>query len=586
LVAPYLMAVTVTLLVSGSLLLPLRRTPDVVAAMVNALLLAVWPLASAMRLLDVDAAPFWRQMEWSMIAVLPFTWALYVLHYTGHYKRAAGHLYVWVALFPLLSMILLFTDGIHHSIWSPWVWQLPYPHSLHSFGPGLVWVIANSFVGTLISSVMLARMYARVRGVYRRQVLFLALATWFPWAGLAIDLVGWQIIPGFSFTPYALMFAVLAAAWNVARFRIGDIVPVAREVVIDGLQDAVIVLDTQDRVIDYNHAALQIFPALQKVGTGQPIHSIWPDLPFRVDEGVKPRDSCQWEREGSIYDVVTSPLLDDRHQVFCRVVVLRNISELMAAQAALQEAHDRLEARVQERTAALTRANQELEREIGQRRRAERVLRDNEAQLRASLRGKEVLLKEIHHRVKNNMQVISSLLSLAAAGVHDAESQQVFQESQNRIRSMGLIHEKLYQSHDLAHVDLRDYIESLTSYLFRSYSNQSANITLELEVAEVYLNIDAAVPCGLILNELVSNALKHAFPQQQTGRIRVRFRKDYERRCTLEVSDNGVGLPDGAFGAGDTLGLRLVDTLVSQLDGEVQVDSSLGARFVITFISQ
>ncbi|NLG49114.1 MAG: PAS domain-containing protein, partial [Chloroflexi bacterium] len=361
----------------------LRGLAEKVTAAVNALVVAVWSLAGAMQRVAPDAVYSWKLVEWAAIAVLPCTWMLYVLRYTGYKNRLTSRRWGWLVLSPLSSVVLLVTDRYHHLIWSPWTWQLPYLNSSRSLGPGLLWVAANSLLATLLCFLMLARVYARVRGVFRHQVSCLTLATWLPWLGLALDLLGWEFWPGVSALPYMLMFALLAAAWNVARFRFGDIVPVARELVIDGLQDAVLVLDTQHRVVDYNNAALSLFPALQRVGTGQLVPSIWPDLPFQVDRLAKTRQSYQWKRNGSTYDVAISPLLDDRQQAFCWVVVLRDISELMAAQAALQEAHDRLELNVNERTAELMHANAELEREIEQRQRAAAARRASEARYRS-----------------------------------------------------------------------------------------------------------------------------------------------------------------------------------------------------------
>jgi two-component sensor histidine kinase len=241
-----------------------------------------------------------------------------------------------------------------------------------------------------------------------------------------------------------------------------------------------------------------------------------------------------------------------------------------------------------------------------------------EAQIQASLKEKEVLLKEIHHRVKNNLQIISSLLNLQTDYVDDAQTSKALQDSQHRIRSMALIHEKLYRSRDLAHVDLAEYVQNLAAYLFRVYDANAEGVTLTIKGKGVFLDIDAAVPCGLIVNELISNSLKHAFspggdrstlawppgqagkdrPAGQTGQIRIELRQD-DRQLTVMVSDNGVGLPpDFDFRHTSSLGLQLVNMLVTQLDGTIELDGSHfgppsshpdlpgragGTTFIITF---
>jgi PAS domain S-box-containing protein len=207
-----------------------------------------------------------------------------------------------------------------------------------------------------------------------------------------------------------------------------------------------------------------------------------------------------------------------------------------------------------------------------------------EAQIKASLQEKEILLQEIHHRVKNNLQIIASLLNLQSGYTEDPQTQEAFRESQNRIRSMALIHEKLYRSENLARIDLGDYVHELAAFLFRSQGARHRGIIPNIQAERIFLDIDTAVPCGLILNELVSNTLKHAFPNGRPGKVWIEFRADEPDQLILMVADNGVGLPPGLdFRQTDSLGLQLVNTLVDQLGGIITLQSHHGARFKITF---
>jgi PAS domain S-box-containing protein len=207
-----------------------------------------------------------------------------------------------------------------------------------------------------------------------------------------------------------------------------------------------------------------------------------------------------------------------------------------------------------------------------------------EERITASLREKEVLLKEIHHRVKNNLQVISSLLRLQSRSIDDQDILEIFTESQHRVRSMALIHEKLYRSHDLARVDFGSYIQDLASFLFRSYRAERGAVRLSVDADGVSLPIDTAVPCGLIINELISNSLKHAFADGREGEIRVSLVAEQEQRIRLAVSDNGVGFPEDVdFRRTPSLGLQLVNTLVDQLDAEIELYNGEGTRFEIAF---
>jgi PAS domain S-box-containing protein len=210
--------------------------------------------------------------------------------------------------------------------------------------------------------------------------------------------------------------------------------------------------------------------------------------------------------------------------------------------------------------------------------------KEAEAQIQASLREKEVLLKEIHHRVKNNLQVTSSLLRLQGAHIQDPRAREMFADSQHRIRSMALVHEKLYQSSDLSRIHFGDYARSLAGLLFRSYGMEQGRVVLEVEGDEVFLSVETAVPCGLILNELLSNSLKHAFPDGRRGRMVVRLERHGDGRLRFTVTDDGVGLPDALdLVATETLGLQLVRTLAQQLEGTLIVRREKGAAFEIDF---
>ena len=207
-----------------------------------------------------------------------------------------------------------------------------------------------------------------------------------------------------------------------------------------------------------------------------------------------------------------------------------------------------------------------------------------EKALRVSLEEKEALLKEIHHRVKNNLQIVSSLLSLQTEHVAPEEALEALKESQNRVRSMAMIHEQLYSSGDLARIKFDRYVRDLTSYIFRTYSTRAGKISLTMDVQPVALGIDRAIPCGIIINELVTNALKHAFPHESGGTIHIRFVKGGDQEVLLTVEDDGVGIPEGLDPEKSTsLGLELVQTLVEQLKGKVSIESSGGARFSIRF---
>ena len=221
---------------------------------------------------------------------------------------------------------------------------------------------------------------------------------------------------------------------------------------------------------------------------------------------------------------------------------------------------------------------------IVHRRKAQNELARSAEQVRSSLGEKEILLKEVHHRVKNNLQVISGLLNLQAHHITDELSRGIYKESQNRVISMALIHEELYQARDLARVDFGAYIENLVENLFGSYSVDKDRVTLDLDIDHTEMVVDTAIPCGLIVNELISNCLKHAFPDGMNGRVRVAFHELDDKEYELVVSDDGVGLPlEMDITRTDSLGMQLVFLIVEQLKGKIEVSREGGTGFHILF---
>ncbi|MEB3161533.1 MAG: histidine kinase dimerization/phosphoacceptor domain -containing protein [Synechocystis sp.] len=207
-----------------------------------------------------------------------------------------------------------------------------------------------------------------------------------------------------------------------------------------------------------------------------------------------------------------------------------------------------------------------------------------EAKLATSLGEKETLLKEIHHRVKNNLLVVSSLLSWQGEEIQDTHLLQALEDSQQRINSMALIHEKLYGSQDLARINFGEYLNSLIQQIFAAMVSQTTNLHLTTDLDAVWLNIETASPCGLIVNELVTNAIEHAFPDRRSGQLRVSFKQAPDQGLVLTIADDGIGLPpDLDIQQTTSLGWQLIHLLTDQLDGDLRVESKLGTHVEITF---
>jgi two-component sensor histidine kinase len=281
------------------------------------------------------------------------------------------------------------------------------------------------------------------------------------------------------------------------------------------------------------------------------------------------------------FDLGVSAFLHKPFNVFELRGIVKNCVALKKMENELRQNRAHLEDKVEERT-------KELTDEVAVRRQAEE-------RLKASLREKEVLMREIHHRVKNNLQIVSSLLDLQSRYIKDPETLSIFKNSQMRLRSMALIHEKLYQADDLANIDFTKYVSTLVEYLRRSYEGVGSGVSIEMDIEGadrkmdgIRLSIDAAVPCGLIINEIVTNSMKHAFPSGPSGpagTIRISLKTRPGGLHVLEIGDDGVGLPGHYdISKASSLGVRLIKALATeQLDGKIDIDTTNGLKYRIEF---
>lgn len=292
---------------------------------------------------------------------------------------------------------------------------------------------------------------------------------------------------------------------------------------------------------------------------------------------LKTKAPNEWEWTGPVgrnYDVYDFPFTDvDGSTLVLEMGI--DVTDRKKAEEEIQKLNKELEQRVNERTAQIVTANKEL--------------LASEAQLQIALHEKETLLKEIHHRVKNNLQIIHSMLNLQLPHIKDKQAIEMFKESKDRIYSMALIHEKLYQSETLATIDVSEYIPILVANLFFSYGAAKRAIRSAIHVEKVTLGVDTVIPCALIINELVSNSLKHAFPDSpgyadRKREIRVDLCHVARDKYKLTVSDNGVGLPEGfKINNCESLGLKLVSVLVKQLKAKIHINTGGNAEFMLTF---
>jgi len=207
-----------------------------------------------------------------------------------------------------------------------------------------------------------------------------------------------------------------------------------------------------------------------------------------------------------------------------------------------------------------------------------------EKQIKSSLHEKDILLKEIHHRVKNNLQIIISLLNLQSGYIKDEQTLKAVKDGQNRVRSMALAHEKFYQSDELTEINFSEYVEKLCQFLFQSYGDNTDRVKLIVKADDIALDMDTAMPCGLLINEIVSNSLKYAFPNDIEGEIKIELQKLPNNYIDMKISDNGIGISETIeIEKAESLGLQLITALASQLDGELKISRTNGTEISVIF---
>lgn len=317
------------------------------------------------------------------------------------------------------------------------------------------------------------------------------------------------------------------------------------------------------------------------------LNSIWRDVEFRYILVPSPSNASSYEiatlhnsygyvqshSEGRKFPDEVECILRNAARMLAIILENRQQAQLLA------DENLRLEAAVEWHMTDLQLANRKLKEEIAERLQAERALRD-------LLEEKVVLLKEVHHRVKNNLQIVASLMSLQANRIENREAIDALQDTSKRVRSIALLHETLYKAGNLACINFAAYVKDLCVQLSRSFGPESTRIEIESGIAAIDLDLEQAVPCGLIINELVSNAFKHAFPEGRAGKVTVEVKPIEEGRLFLCVRDDGVGLPPDMDLAGhDSLGLRLVVNLAGQLGGRLHAERAEGggAAFHLIF---
>lgn len=371
--------------------------------------------------------------------------------------------------------------------------------------------------------------------------------------------------------------------------------------IIGFLPDATLGIDRDGKVIAWNRAMEQLsgIPAQDMLGKGDYQYTVWAygskrpiliDLILHPDENFTQAHYKGIQREGNsltaetelarvdgrtvALSLVAAPLFNGKGEIVGAIESMRDITEYKKAQGKLKHFNEDLERKIKERTESLHQITSQLQKKVLEHETAEKRLQE-------SLDEKVILLREIHHRVKNNLQILISLINLQSRNIPDGNVQAALKETQNRVRAMSLVYEKLYQSDSLTHIDFSDYIRYLVTQLFGYYGVDSRRVALKLDIKKILVNINTAIPIGLMINEMASNSLKHGFPDGREGDILIAINKESPMLFII-YTDNGVGIPrDLDWRNAKSLGLRLLISLVEQLSGTIELDRTSGTKFTI-----
>ena len=516
----------------------------------------LWCLGAGMEFFSIAiwAKVFWVKITYLGVATVAPLWFIFVLNYTN-YDRYLKPIHIRLLfVIPIIIIIIAFTNEWHSLLWPNIIPTSNQPGAIliYEHGPAFFINMIYSFSLTVIGLIILIKTLIKSSRKYRQQIFILIMVGLIPL--IFSSLYAFHVLPivGLDFSPFALVIAGMLLALSIFRFHFLDILPVAHKILFKNMVNGVLVFDDNEKLMEVNSAASLINisqddinrSADEVLGKFEELKSVY--MARKSESEVFLGEPLnQWVQ------AQITPIYDDEDIFQGHLLIIQDINKRKKLEEALRESGAS----------------------------KSKILNE----LKKSLEEKDLMMKEIHHRVKNNFMIIQSLLQLQSRHIDDEDVIEIFKESQNRIKSMAFVHQRLYQHDNLKKINFGDYPETLASDIFKSYVINPDQITLDIDTEDVTLDIDTAIPLGLILNELISNSLKYAFPDGRNGKLIVKsYLKD--NKYSLIVSDNGIGLPKGLdYKKSDSLGLKLIYSLSDQIGAEVKVNTTDGTRFEIIF---
>lgn len=500
-----------------------------------------WCFGSAMVFFSSEIAMniFWNKINYIGAAFAPAMWFVVILKYLK-YEKYLKPLYLGLIMFlPLVIVSVAFTNEWHMLLWSNITYISNQSESLliYAHGPFFWVTIAYSFSVTMVGIILLIRMFINSSSIYRHQIFFLILSGLVPIIFSVIYICGIFPVKGIDVTSFGLSISGILVAMSIFKLRFLDIRPIAHNMLFKSIMGGALIFGMDNKLIEVNSAANLVGISNKDIGKkADDIFSSFPDLKSFYNGSKSESELFLGNPVNRWIHVQISPIYDNENVFHGRLVIIQDINKR----------------------------------------------KNVEEELKMSLEEKDLMMLEINHRVKNNMQIMSSLLSLQLMYHDNEEVKNILLEFYNRIQSMALVHEKLYQNEKLSQIDIKEYLDQVILNLFTSYKQDTGKIKTFLDIESVKMDIKTAVPLGLIINELLTNSLKYAFPQ---GKGKLSLKLSLVDNCYhLIVADDGIGLPsDFKIEKTKTLGLQLVNRLVRQLRGHIELNISEGTEFYIKF---
>ncbi len=520
-----------------------KRNPGAETLAIMLVLAAEWVFGLALGTISTTYSTkiFWINIHFIGVAFAGTAWFVSINQYIQGNQWLTHRKLILLLTVPALTVLLAFTNQSHGLIYKE-IFLVPHgPYEITTTTYGVALWVFLIYNGVLIigGSLILIATLGQSWWTFRVNGSIMLMSTLTPVITLLLQVFRLDIFGPLRPTSLAIIFSGITAAYGLESARRQQIVSVSRHEVFDTIEDIIFVTDIQNRIIDMNKHAESFSGETLAESIGQPIEKFFPQFrQIDLNKGNTTRITVEQQDSARIYDCDVGNMSNWEGKPVNTLYILRDTTK----RAAMEQ----------------------------------RVI--------SSLQEKETLLREIHHRAKNNLQVISSIFNLQSNLIESENLREAFQESQERIQAIALVHEKLYQSEGVNYIDYSEYLHTLIDRLMRPKVIANSTIAFEMHVEGISIPYDLATPCGLIAYELISNALQHAFPNRNNGTVRIICRVRQDNQLLIKIGDDGVGMPGNLdIYTCNTLGFQLITALVYQIQGHLRVDQRLGTSIEIVF---